>query len=73
MASVPMRIPLDGLLTIPDIAAALKVSVEHVRDRIVHEPDFPPPVINRRRMRRWSRQSVEQWLSRQAALANRGR
>lgn len=37
MRPLPPRILLDGLLTVRDIAAALKVSVEHARDRIVHE------------------------------------
>lgn len=67
-----MRLSLEGLMSAEDIAAALKLSVRQVRDRLVQEADFPRPAINRRRFRRWQREAIEAWLGRQAALAQRG-
>src|SRR6185437_8397347 len=66
MKPLPPRIPLDSLLTLAEIAAALKFSIEHVRNRVVRQAGFPPPVLNSRRGRRWSRQSIEEWLRQQA-------
>lgn len=60
-----------GLMTVTDIAGALRLNPAHVRDRLVHEAGFPRPVINRPRCRRWSRNSIERWLSNEAAKSAR--
>lgn len=66
------KISIDGgLMTVADIAEALKLNTAHVRDRVVHEADFPRPVINRPRCRRWSRSSIERWLSSEAKKSAR--
>lgn len=66
------KISLEGgLMTVNDIAAALKLNTDHVRDRLIHEAGFPRPVINRHKCRRWSRSSIERWLSAEAKKSAR--
>jgi transposase len=36
---------MPGTMTIPEIAERFGVSVETVRDRYVHQPDFPAPYL----------------------------
>lgn len=62
------------LLTAEDIAAILRMSVRHVRDRIVYRADFPRPyvMLGGPRTRRWRRQDVERWLDEQAEKCSRG-
>lgn len=62
---------LESMVSVEDIAKALQMSVKHVRDRVVREPDFPRPVLNRPRTRRWSRDSIERWLAQQQAQSQR--
>ena len=71
MAANPERISLDGLLSVEDIAAALKLSPQHVRDRLVREAGFPRPAVNRPKFRRWSREAVERWLAQESAKSER--
>lgn len=53
-----------------DIAAFLGVSRPHVTDKLVKQPGFPKPVINRsRRLRRWDRTDVETWAAGQSREA----
>lgn len=35
---------LDPLLTVQDLAEIFKMSEEHVKQRIVTQPDFPKPI-----------------------------
>jgi predicted DNA-binding transcriptional regulator AlpA len=65
---VQPRVSLESLMTVDEIAAALKLNVDHVRDRLVHEAGFPRPVVNRPRFRRWRRDAIERWLGEQEAL-----
>jgi predicted DNA-binding transcriptional regulator AlpA len=71
MAASPERVALDNLMSVEDIAGALQLRVGHVRDRLVQEADFPRPVVNRPKFRRWSRASIEEWLGREAAKCER--
>lgn len=64
--------PTD-LMTAKDIAAILQLSVRHVRERLVHEADFPRPALNRAGCRRWRRSAFEAWIAKQEALSMRGR
>lgn len=51
------------LLDTKQIAEMLTLSTDHVRNRLVKSPGFPPPVINiSRRTRRWSLGDVQRWL-----------
>lgn len=53
-----------------DIAAYLDVTRNHVTDRLVKSPDFPPPLINRGpRLRRWLAEDVRRWASGQSLEA----
>lgn len=52
------------LLKIPDIARLCGVSVRTVRDRWIHQPDFPAPTLApTSRSRQWSRESIIAWAS----------
>ena len=49
-------------LSTADIADLLRVSRQHVTDRLTKQPDFPKPIINiSRRTRFWRRQDIERW------------
>lgn len=66
------KVSLDGgLMTVDDIAQVLKLNTSHVRDRLIREAGFPRPVINRHKCRRWTRASIERWLSAEAAKSAR--
>lgn len=55
---------MDDLIDTADIAAILKCSREHVTDRLTKQPSFPKPRVNlSRKMRRWDRQEVLDWLA----------
>lgn len=64
-------VKLDSLMTLEEIAEALKLNVGHVRDRLVKEASFPRPVINRPRFRRWSRDAIERWVASEHAQSHR--
>lgn len=50
------------LLTPQDMAQMMQMDVVHVR-KLVRQPGFPPPAIDlSRKIRRWSRDSVENWV-----------
>jgi predicted DNA-binding transcriptional regulator AlpA len=58
---------MSELLDITEIASLLKLRREYVRDRLVKNPGFPEPAMTlSQRVRRWRREDVERWLSRQA-------
>lgn len=49
-------------LTIKEIAQALRLHPKHVRDRVVHRPDFPRPVLaGGRYSRQWLKVEVMEW------------
>jgi predicted DNA-binding transcriptional regulator AlpA len=51
-------------LDIPAIAALLGVSAKTVRDRLVHRPDFPAPLLAAGpRSRRWCAAEVTAWAT----------
>jgi predicted DNA-binding transcriptional regulator AlpA len=51
-------------LTIPEIAARLRVSVKTVRDRYVQAPGFPLPVLAPSpRKRLWLASEVDAWAT----------
>lgn len=51
-----------------DIAEMLGVSRPYVTDRLVKQPDFPAPVINRsRRIRRWALEAIQAWANQSRA------
>ena len=52
------------LITADDIAATLKLSARHVRERLVKRPGFPPDyqIIG---ARRWDRKEVLHWINQQ--------
>jgi hypothetical protein len=53
-----------------DIAAYLKLKRDHVTAKVVREPDFPVPIINRGpRLRRWVAADVMRWASGQSLEA----
>lgn len=55
---------MTDLLTIPEIAAMLRVSVKTVRDRYVQHPEFPPPVLAPSLHKRlWSGAEVTAWAT----------
>ncbi len=55
---------MTDLLTIPEIARLCRVSVRTVRDRWIHQPDFPAPTLApTSRSRQWSRESIIAWAS----------
>lgn len=58
---------IGELATVKDIAARLKMSIPHVRDRVVRQPDFPRPVLGTHRARRWDVTDIDRWLSMQRA------
>lgn len=52
-----------NLIDTGDIARMLGITREHVTDKMTKRPDFPRPVVNiNRRLRRWEREDVEQWM-----------
>ena len=51
--------PYNKTVDTAEIAAMLRVSREHVTDRLIKRPDFPRPVVNlSRRTRRWAERDV---------------
>ena len=51
-------------LDIPGIAALLGVAPKTVRDRLVHRPDFPPPLlVAGPRSRLWCATEVTAWAT----------
>ena len=58
------------LLTIDDLASLYCVSRRYARDKLVKDPDFPPPAFNRsQKMRRWLESDVLSHLSAYSAGA----
>lgn len=83
-ANLPSSLVIDGvryvragtqseLWSAAQIAAHLGLNVGHVRDRLVHRPDFPAPAIESRRARRWRREAIERWVAEQERQSQRGR
>lgn len=64
-------VKLESLMTVDEIAEALKLNVDHVRDRLVKEPGFPRPAINRPRFRRWIKEEIERWAAAERAKNQR--
>lgn len=61
-------------LTIREIAAVLHLHPKHVRDRLVHRPDFPRPVLaGGRYSRQWLREEVIKWATPQERRQAEGR
>lgn len=57
---------MTPLLDTSDIASMLGVSTKHVRERLVHTPDFPRPTLAlSQKMRRWDVQDISAWLEKQ--------
>lgn len=49
------------------IAEILRLTRQHVTDKIIKRPDFPKPVVYvSRRTRYWSREDVIRWARRKA-------
>ncbi len=56
---------MPELIDTAAIAKLIGLSHDTVRDRVVHRPDFPRPAIAlNTRVRRWSRESVEEVAAR---------
>lgn len=51
------------MMTVAAIARRLSLSEDHVRERIVTRPDFPPPAFQIGRTRRWEAADVERWIA----------
>lgn len=53
---------MTELLTPQDIAQILRLPAR-TTSKIVRRASFPAPVVNEsQKLRRWSRQSIEQWI-----------
>ena len=54
------------LWTITDIAGYLNMSIRHVQDRIVNQPNFPRPIriptMQGRANPRWKKHEVIEWV-----------
>ena len=54
----------DDLLDIEGIAALLRRTPKTVRDRLVHQPQFPPPaLVSGPRSRLWLKADVIAWAT----------
>ena len=48
------------------IANIIGVSTKHVRERLVHQPDFPRPALQLSiKTRRWAMGDIQAWLEQQ--------
>lgn len=55
---------MTDLMTIEDIAAMFRVDVRTVRERWVHQPDFPAPTFQPSPRRRfWARDVIIAWAT----------
>lgn len=55
-----------NLITIDEIAAMLKLSRSHVRDKLIKRGDFPRPTLSlSQKNRRWSEPDIESWIQSQ--------
>ncbi len=63
---------MKDLIDTADIAELLKVDRRYVTDRLTKRPDFPAPCVNlNRKVRRWNRADVEDYLRhRRAAISS---
>jgi hypothetical protein len=53
---------MNSLLTLDDIAAALKLPHNYVRDRLVKRPDFPRPCVQiSQKNKRWNLADLTAW------------
>lgn len=60
------------VLTPPEIADLLKVSVRSLQEKVMRSPGFPAPVIDvSPKTRRWTRASIDKWLIEQQRKAAR--
>lgn len=56
----------EALIDTKAIAALLGISTKHVRERLVHQADFPRPALQLSiKMRRWATDDIEAWLEKQ--------
>lgn len=56
---------MSELIDITELAQALKLPRNYVRDSLVKKPDFPRPALNlSQRVRKWDAQDVRQWIER---------
>lgn len=53
---------MSELITAEEIADLLCISRRQVAERICYEPDFPPAYQFGRKLRRWNRDEVEDWI-----------
>lgn len=61
--------PQDRLVDTAEMARVLGVSRRQVSERIVHEPNFPSPIIKiSQKTRRWSLEQVLRWSYRDTAM-----
>lgn len=63
---------MTDLMTLKDISAALNLTHEYTRDRLVKRPDFPRPRLAlSQKCRRWCRDDFDAWVKRQAKVQAR--
>jgi hypothetical protein len=57
---------MTELISVEDISAALNVTHNYARDKVVKRPDFPRPSLSlSQKCRRWQRDDFEDWLRKQ--------
>lgn len=55
-----------------EIAEMLGLTRVYVTDRLTKRPDFPPPAIDlSRKIKRWRKADVEEWMEKQALKARK--
>ena len=60
------------LLTLDEICTMVKLSRTYVRDKLVKRADFPRPCLSlSQKSRRWSKPSVEHWITQHHAQISR--
>jgi predicted DNA-binding transcriptional regulator AlpA len=56
----------EQLIDTSKIATILWMSIKHVREKLVHRPDFPRPALQLSiKTRRWALDDVQSWLEKQ--------
>lgn len=60
------------LLTLDEICSMVKLSRTYVRDKLVKRADFPRPCVSlSQKLRRWSKDDVDSWLTKSQAQISR--
>jgi hypothetical protein len=63
---------MGDLIGLAEISAALNVTHDYARDRVVKRPDFPRPAISlSQKCRRWTKSDFESWLRRMQRMPER--